>query len=464
MKGRTQEMKSGSQDLTQGPIFKGIVAFALPLLISNLLQQLYNSVDSAVVGTYSGGIALAAVGSTGSIINMFIGFFLGIATGTGVLYSMHFGAGDYPGLKKIADSAFIISALASVLITAVGVPLAPQIMSLMKTPDDVAAEAIPYLRIYLAGTIFNLIYNVGAGMIRAMGDSRRPLIYLFISGAANLVLDLLCVAVLGMGAAGAAVATVAAQVISAVLVVLRMMRLPNAECRFHPGRMKLDRVAAWDVIRISVPCGLQGSMFSISNLLVQFKVNGFGSVAMAGVAAYNKIDGFVYMPTQALGLAVTTYVGQNIGAGRYDRMKKGIRTCLLLAACMAICVSACAIIFFDTIIRIFTKDPSEIAYARQMMWFMAPFAWIFAISDNLGGTLRGAGAAMQVTIISAMCICVFRVVWLVVTLHFFNDIRFVFICYPISWFLNTGTIVVYYLKRSRMRKAMESAKKAELTQ
>jgi putative MATE family efflux protein len=448
-------MKNQTQDLTQGSVFKGIVLFALPLLISNLLQQLYNFIDSAVVGTYSGDIALAAVGSTAAVINLLIGFFLGIATGTGVIYAMHFGAGDYPGLKKIADAAYIISLIAGVIITVFGITFAPQLLRMMDTPAEVMADSTIYLRIYLAGTIANLVYNVGAGMIRAVGDSTRPLIYLFISGAINFALDFLCVAWLKLGAGGAAIATVAAQIVSAVLVVRRMMKMPE-EFRFRPLHMKLDKVAAWDVIRISVPCGLQGSMFNISNLLVQAKINSFGSVAMGGVTAYSKIDGFNYMPTMALGLACTTFVGQNVGAGKYDRVKKGVRTCLMLALGVSVIVSGCVVLFIDPMIGLFTDTPETAEFAKKMMWYMAPFAWTFVFSDTLGGALRGSGAAVPVTVISAMCICVFRVIWLEVMLSIIRDIRIVFMCYPISWLMSSAVMIIYYLRFSAVRRAMKS--------
>ena len=448
-------MKSKAVDLTNGSIVRGIVLFALPLLISNLFQQLYNSIDTAVVGVYAGHIALAAVGSTGSLINLLVGFFLGLATGTGVLYAMHYGAGDYPGLKKITDAAYLLSILASVLITAVGVGFAPQLLKLMDTPDDVMHDATVYLRIYLGGTIANMVYNVGAGMIRAGGDSARPLVYLFISGLLNLILDVMFVAGFGMGAAGVAWATVIAQVLSAVLVVLHMMRMPEAY-RFRPLKMRLDRQAMKDVVRISIPCGLQGSMFNISNFLVQMKINSFGSVAMAGVSAYNKIDGFIYMPTGALSMAATTYVGQNVGAGHCGRVKKGVGICLGLALLTCMLVSGAVIAAFRGVIGLFTQDASAQAYARQMMWHLAPFAWIFTFSDVLGGAMRGAGAAMPVTVITALCICVFRIFWLMGLLSVWNQIRVVFLCYPVSWILCSAVMIVYYFRCPAMKAAMRA--------
>lgn len=449
-------MKYKAVNLTEGPIVHSLVMFALPLLLSNLFQQLYNSIDSAVVGSYAGDIALAAVGSTAALINLLIGFFLGIATGAGVLYSMHYGAGDYVGLKKITDAAFILSILAALFITVVGIAFAPQMLRLMDMPDDVMPQAVVYLRIYLIGTVPNLVYNVGAGMIRAKGDSARPLIYLVISGVLNLILDLVFVAWLDMGASGAALATIMAQVLSAVLVVRNMTRLPE-EFRFRPLHMRLDKVAVTDVVRISVPCGLQGSMFNISNLLVQAKVNSFGSVAMAGITAYSKIDGFIYMPVLALSLAVSTYVGQNIGAGHYERVKKGVRICVVLAVAVALVVGGAVILGFDPLMNLFTDDLDAREFAHQMMWYMAPFAWIFAFSDIFGGAMRGAGAATPVTVISALCICVFRIIWLTVLLKFFSDIKVVFLCYPASWLLSTCVMTFYYFRCSAMRSAIKAS-------
>ena len=278
-----------------------------------------------------------------------------------------------------------------------------------------------------------------------------------IGGAGNLVFDLIFVALFDMGAAGAALATVAAQLFSAVMVVRRMMLLPESY-RFRPLKMRVERLALWDVLRISVPCGLQGSMFNISNLLVQAKINAFGAIAMAGVTAYSKIDGFVYMPTMALSLAVSTYVGQNIGAGRYNRVRRGIRVCVLLSGVIAALFGIIVMLTCRGLLGIFTDDDAAKDFAIQMMWYLAPFAWIYSITDALGGAMRGAGAATQVTVIAAVCICVFRIVWLFVMLRFFPSIRTVFICYPISWLLYTAVTFIYYLKGSTVKKAIGAAK------
>lgn len=442
--------------LTQGPIAKGLIAFAFPIFLSNLFQQLYNSIDAAVVGSYAGDAALAAVGSTGSLINLLIGLFLGLATGAGILYAMHFGAGDWQGLKKLIDGAMFLAVATGLVISVLGFIFSRQMLLWVSTPDDVIDLSTTYLRIYLAGTIITMVYNVGAGLLRAEGDSKRPLLYLVAGGLTNLVLDLLFVAVFDMGVAGAAIATVIAQLVSAVLVVRRLMRL-DERYRFRPFHITLDKLTLWDLTRISVPCGLQSSMFNIANLLVQAYINSFGSVTMAGCAAYSKIDGFIYMPTSALSLALSTYVGQNIGAGLYSRIAKGIRTALFSALALVIVMSGCVLLFCNQLIGLFTTEPDAQAVALQQMWYLAPFAWIFVFSDVLGGAIRGAGDAMKVTIVSASCICVFRVVFLVVLLHFFHDIRIVFSCYPISWCLSSITMTLLYFLGNGMRKTMKKS-------
>lgn len=447
-------MKAKPVSLTDGPITKGLLAFALPIFFSNLFQQLYNSVDSAVVGSFAGDTALAAVGSTGSLINLLIGFFLGFATGAGILFAMHYGAQDWDGLKSVIDSAMFLAVVTGAVVSVFGYIFAEPLLRLMKTPENVMAESMSYLRIYLAGTVITMVYNVGAGLIRAEGDSKRPLLYLVAGGVTNLILDLLFVAIFGWGVSGAALATVLAQLVSAVLTVRRLMKL-DERYRFRPLHWSIRKLTLWDLTRISVPCGLQSSMFNISNLLVQARINAFGSVAMAGVAAYNKIDGFIYMPTMAISLALTTYVGQNIGAGQYQRIAKGIKVALVTTLLLCFTLAGCVILFCKPLLSVFTKDPDSQAVAIQMMWFLATSSWTFIFGDILGAAIRGAGDAMPVTIVSALCICVFRVIWLMVMIRIINDIRIVFVCYPISWVLNSLVMALLYFFGNGMRKTMK---------
>lgn len=432
---------------------RSIVRFAIPILLSNLLQQLYNSIDSAVLGRFAGADALAAVGSTGALCNLLIGFFLGVATGTNILYAMHFGAGDSKGLKKLIDSAMVLSFAISAFITAFGIGFSEKLLILMNTPSELIAPSKEYLIIFLAGTIANMVYNTGAGIIRAEGDSVRPLVYLLIGGMGNLVADILFVAVFHWGVAGAAWATVISQVVTAVLVVLRMMKFAP-EYAFRPLHMAPERLAMWDIIRISIPCGLQNAMYNISNLLVQIKINSFGTKAMAGVTAYGKIDAFIYMPMNALSLAVSTFIGQNIGAGKYSRMKKGIMACVWMG--LGISALLCMGTFFgyEHAVRLFTDDAEAIAYGKQMMHFIVPVVWFYSVTDTYGGAIRGSGQAVSVTVILAVCICAFRILWLQIMLHFVNDIRIVYACYPLSWILSSFVTMWFFYRKSTVWKTI----------
>lgn len=446
-------MNSLKTDLTEGPIVKNIILFSVPILLSNFLQQLYNSVDSMVVGRYAGADSLAAVGSTGALINLLIGFFLGISTGTGIIYAMHFGAGDYKGLKKLIDSAIVLSILISVIITVAGVFFSDALLGIMNIPEKIYSEAKSYLLIILYGTVANMVYNVGAGMIRAEGDSFRPLMYLAIGGVGNLFVDILLVAKFNMGAAGAAVATVVSQIVTAILVVIRLMKL-NKEYALNLRKIRPDRLAAWDITRMSVPCGLQNSMYNISNFIVQVKINSFGPVAMAGITAYGKIDAFIYMPMGALSLAVSTYIGQNLGAGRFDRMRKGILTTLFLGIFTGGFLSILVYLFFNPLIRLFTTQADAIAFGREMMLFLVPVAWTYMVTDCLGGAIRGSGGAGIVTIIIGITVCLSRILWLEIVLKLYPVIENVFIVYPISWTLCNIVMTIYYFKKSTLRKSI----------
>lgn len=433
-------------NLTDGPIFKTLVLYMLPILLSNIFQQLYNTVDSIVVGRFSGDYALAAVGSSGALINLMIGFFLGLATGAGVIFAMNYGAGNYKELRKVVDNSVILGLIIGGLISLCGIFFSDNLLSLMSTPDTVFELAKQYLQIYLGGTIANILYNICAGLIRAEGNSRAPLVYLVIGGLTNIVLDILLVAVFRWGVIGAAVATVASQLVSAILCIIHMGRM-DERYRLRILHMKFDGVKCRELIRVSVPCGIQSAMFNISNFIIQVKINTFGDTVMAGVAAYGKIDGFIYMPTSALSLSLSTFVGQNIGAGKYARVRKGVKTTLIMAFVNAVCLGMLVYITCPFLLRIFTTEDATINAALVMMHFCAPLTWLFVPSDMLGSAIRGAGRTLGVTVVSAMCICVFRLIWLFVMLPIFNDIRTVYVVYPITWFLSSTCMGILYLTK-----------------
>lgn len=386
-------MKNKIENLTEGVIWKKIVLFAIPIMLSNLLQQLYNACDSAVVGNFAGSEALAAVGSTGALINLLVGFFLGISTGTGVIFSRYFGADDEKKLLDVMNAAVRLSIICGIFIMIIGLIWTTDLLKIMHCPEDIINLATTYLRIYLLGMVGMLVYNVGSGIIRACGDSKHPLYYLMFSGILNLILNLIFVAGFNMGVAGSALATAISQFFSAFLVIMNLVRIPYSY-RLNIRKIKFNKETAKQIIKISVPCGLQSSMFNISNMIVQIKINDFGSVAMAGCAAYEKIDGFLYMPMMALGLSISTFVGQNIGAGKYERIKKGVNVCLVLSVIMTMIGSAIVLLTGGRLLNVFTDNEEVKNIGILMMFILAPFTWTHSFTEILGGAIRGAGSAV----------------------------------------------------------------------
>lgn len=431
--------------LTEGSIWKGILYFSVPIMLSNLFQQLYNATDSAIVGKFAGAGSLAAVGSTGPLINLLVGLFLGIATGTGVIYAQYFGAKDKKKLMEVINTAMIVSLIAGIILTVIGFAGSPFLLRIMNSPENVIGLSTTYLRIYFLGVTAMLIYNVGAGIIRSGGDSKRPLYFLIFSGILNFILDLFFVAILKLGVVGAALATVIAQIFSAVLVVIYLLRIDDRYC-LKLNKLIFSREIAVKIIKIGVPCGLQSVMFNIANMIIQTKINGYGSVAMAGCAAYEKIDGFLYMPMNALGLTMSTFVAQNIGAKQKHRIKKGIKIGLIIAVVSTIIISAFVLLTGKYLINIFTSDEEVKHFGLLMMLCIAPFTFTHCGTELLGGAIRGAGCAVSVLILTAINICVFRIFWLLVLFGNNKNIMYVFLCYPASWILCSFCFIIYYFK------------------
>ncbi len=438
-------MKRKQNSLTEGAIWKSLLFFAVPIMLTNLLQQLYNAVDSSIVGTFAGSMPLAAVGSSGTLINLLVGFFLGISTGTGVIFARYYGAGDEKSLEKTMNTSIILSIVCGTIITIVGMIWTRPLLIFMHCPEEVIDLSATYLRVYFLGIIGMMVYNVGAGIIRARGDSKHPLYYLVFSGILNLILDILFVAVLKMGVAGAALATMISQYFSAALVIYNLIKIPEGY-RLTIGKIKFNKVTAMEIIKLSIPCGLQSAMFNISNMLVQIKINDFGSLAMAGCASYEKIDAFLYVPMMAYGLAISTFVGQNMGAGRYDRIKKGVNICLISAVIITIFMSSGVILCGNYLIGAFTSSEEVKSMGLIMMYIISPFAFTHCFTEVLAGAVRGAGKAFQAMIITAGGICVFRIIWLILLLKIKFDIRLVYWCYPASWIFCSACFIIYYIK------------------
>jgi len=438
--------KTAVNSLTEGSLWKGIIRYALPLMFSSVIQQLYNTVDTAIVGRFAGNDALAAVGSTGSLVNLLVGLFLGIASGTGVVFGTYFGAKDSRNMKHALDTATIIAFFAGALLTFIGVVFAPMMLDLINCPAEIKTMSAQYLRWFFAGMIPMLMYNVGAGIIYAVGDSRSPLIYLTISGFINFVLDYIFVAIFHWSAAGAAIATTIAQLFSAVFILTHLIRKFPSEYKLEPARLNWDSHMAVNILKIAIPCGLQAIMFDISNLIVQANINSFGTLAIAGMISYNKVEAFTFIIIHAFSMTGTTLMSQNIGAGNMPRAKKGIRICLALALSSALVLCALFMVFAKNLLSIFTDSDEVLEYALVIVGIIPYFTWTYALSETLGSAIRGSGKPIPVTAITAISVCLFRVLWLSIMCPITQDIRTVYWCYPISWTLCNIAMVIYYFK------------------
>ena len=447
-----------SVDMTQGSIAKLLLAFALPMLIGQIFQQLYSTVDSVVVGRFVGKEALAAVGSTGSVINSLIGFFTGLAMGAGVVISQFFGAKDEKGVHDAVHTAILLTLIAAVFVTALGVSVTPVLLRLMDTPEDVLDGAVIYLRIYFAGIGGLMLYNIGSGILRAVGDSRRPLYFLIFSATMNVALDLLFVIAFHMGVAGVAWATIVSQFLSALLTLFVLAR--SDECyRFVPRDMRIHGHILRRILAFGLPGGLQNSVVSFSNVFVQAYINAFQSSCMAGWASYNRLDAFAWLPMMCIGMANTTFVGQNVGAGNIRRAREGTRAAVLMAYAGTAIIVAGLMIFADDALRLFNSDADVIAYGRRFILYLSPFYIPFCASQIYAGALRGAGDSLSPMLITLFSFVVFRQTYLFIGTKFISDPLFVGLSYPVGWLLSSTIMYIVY-KKGRWEKKVKAATEA----
>ena len=433
------------QNITEGVIWKQILIFFFPILMGTFFQQMYNTVDTIIVGRYVGTQALAAVGSTGSLISLICGFFIGVSAGATVVLSQFYGARDRAGVSKALHAGIVLAVGLGLLTTVLGVGAGPAILRLIKTPESCLDDATLYARIYFSGAVVSLVYNMGAGILRAMGDSRRPLIFLIITCFANIALDILCVVVFDWGVAGAAAATVMAQTISAVLVLLTLRKLPE-DIRFRVRKLRLDPALLGRILSVGVPAGLQFITFDLSNLLVQSSINSFGAVTMAAWTAFGKADGITWMISGAFGIAVTTFVGQNFGARKYDRIRKGVWVCMGMSVAMIGAVAVLELCCRELILGFFTTDMDVIRVGAYAMLWIVPFNVLFMPVEIFGGTLRGTGNSVMPTAITGICVCGFRVLWVLTAVRIWHTIEMLCITYPLSWFLASSVFYIVYLR------------------
>ena len=419
--------------------------FALPLIFGNLLQQMYNTADSIIVGNFVGSNALAAVGSSGSPIYLLIGFSQGLAVGAGVVVSQYLGAGDHRETREAVHTALAIAVVMGLLLTVGGVACGRALLVAMNTPAEVLADAVTYIRIYFGGVLFSVVYNMTAGILNAAGNSRRSLVYLAWASVTNIVLDLVFIVGLRMGVAGAAIATDLSQLVSCVLSLRFLMKSEDA-CRVELSAIRLHRKMAGRIIRVGLPTGIQNMVISFSNVLVQASVNSYGAAAMAGFAAYMKIDGFNILPVSSISMAATTFVGQNYGAGRLDRVKRSVWVTLAIGVIYTLCTGAALLAGQDAILHLFTADEAVVTYGKLAMRWFCPFYFLLSILHGLAGAVRGTGASIPPMVVLLVSLCLFRVVWIQFLLPFFSGIEGVFILYPVSWGLGALLMILYAWK------------------
>ena len=427
-------------NLTEGSIAKNIIKFAIPMFIGNLFQQLYNVADSLVVGNFLGSNALAAVTSTGSLIFLLVGFFNGTAMGAGVIIAKFFGARDHENVKKAIHTDLAFGILCGVIMTLVGVIFTPQILALMDTPDDVFVQSALYIRIYFLGSIAVVLYNVCMGIMQAVGDSKHPLYYLIFSSVVNILLDLLF-----NGVEYAALATIISQLLAAIMCLWRLTG-KSQTYRVELRKIGFDKGLLKQIVGIGLPSGLQNSIISIANVVIQANINAFGSAAMAGCGAYFKIEGFVFLPITCFSMALTTFIGQNLGAKQYDRAKKGAAFGIFCSIILAEVIGILVYFFMPKLILLFNAEADVVNYGILQAHTESLFYFLLAFSHTVAGIMRGAGKSTVPMFVMLGCWCIFRITYVTIITSIIPTIQVVFWAYPITWSLSSVVFLIYLLK------------------
>lgn len=438
------KFKSYQNAITEGPILSRLLLFFFPIVLGTFFQQLYNTSDAIIVGNLVGKRALGAVGgTTGTIINLLVGFFVGLSSGATVIISQYFGARDDEQVKKSVHTSFALAICGGIVLMILGIYLSPKMLTSMNTPDDIYPLSLQYIRIYFLGIIPNLVYNIASGILRAIGDTKRPLYFLIVSCFINIVLDLLFVGTFHMGVAGAAIATIISQYVSAVLVIITLLRT-KASYGLVPKNIRFSTPILKRIINIGLPAGLQSVMYSISNVIIQSHINSFGTDTVAAWTAYGKIDGLFWMVIGALGISVTTFIGQNYGAKKTDRVHKCVKIGLVLAFGISILFSIILYFLGQYIYRLFTDDETVLIIGMKILHFLAPAFFTYICIEVLAAALRGIGDSLVPMIITCLGVCVLRIVWLYTAVPISPSIITVIFSYPLTWVITSILFILYY--------------------
>ena len=436
---RTYEM-----DMCSGPLLSKILVFSIPLMLSGILQLLFNAADIIVVGRFTGNEALAAVGSTSALINLIINLFIGVSVGTNVVAARYYGARDADGVSETVHTAILTALVGGVFLIFVGIFLAKPMLEWMGTPEDVINLSVLYMRIYFVGMPAFMVYNFGAAILRAIGDTKRPLYFLTLSGVINVVFNLIFVIVFKLGVAGVALATIISQAISAVLVLLCLIKT-EGPCHLDLHHLKFHKRTLAAMLRIGLPAGLQGAIFSISNVLIQSSVNSFGSLVMAGNTAASNIEGFVYNAMNSIYQTSLSFTSQNMGAKQFKRVDKILLECLLVVAVVGIVLGNGAYIFGDKLLGIYSSDPQVIQYGLIRMGFVSATYFLCGLMDVMVGSIRGLGYSIMPMLVSLTGACLFRVIWIFTIFQWDKTLECLYVSYPISWILTASVHLLCYL-------------------
>ncbi len=436
-------MDGSTMDMTRGKPWRLITAFAIPVLLSQVFQQLYNTADALIVGRFLGDEALAAVSSSGTLIFLIISFFTGMSMGASVTISRYFGAGDYARVSRAIHTNVLLAILCGIVLTVFGVALTPTFLRWMGTDPDVLPEAISYFRYYFFGILAVVMYNTCKGIMNALGDSRRPLYYLILSSLVNIVLDLLFIAVFHWGVWSAAAATTISQAVSMVLCLIHLTK-KGTIYQVRLRDLRLDREMLSQIFRYGLPSGVQNSVIGFANVIVQSNINSFGKLAMAAYGAYSKLEGFAFLPVTSFTMALTTYVSQNLGAGEYDRAKKGSRFGIITSLLLAELIGVLMYLFAPQLTAIFTETPEVIALGVEQARTISLFYCLLAFSHAVASVCRGAGKAFVPMTIMLVFWCVVRITYITTVMHFVHDIQYIYWAYPITWSLSSIVYLIYY--------------------
>jgi putative MATE family efflux protein len=435
---------SDKYNITEGVIWKQILIFFFPILLGTFFQQLYNTTDAIVVGRFIGKEALSAVGgTTGTLINLLVGFFIGLSAGATVIISQYYGAKKYKDLNVAVHTSIALAIVGGIIFMVIGILAVPIALNAMGTPLDVIDYSLIYIRIYFLGMIPNLVYNIGSGILRAVGDSKRPLYFLIVSCFVNIFLDMLLVAVFKLGIYGVAIATILSQCISAVLVLFVLAKTSESY-RIQLHNIKLNKEKLNQIFKIGLPAGFQSTMYNVANIIIQASINSFGTNAVAAWTAYSKIDGLFWMMMGAFGVSITTFVGQNYGAGKIERVKKGVMQCL--GMCMFSAIILSMILYFTSqyLYLLFTTDAEVIESGMEVLKFLVPTYFTFVAIEILSGALRGMGNSLIPMLITGFGICGLRIIWILYEVPLRPDIKTVAFSYPLSWVVTSTLFIFYY--------------------